>query len=118
MTDFNLYYYQAKVRSVYDGDTIRADLDLGMNMLLTNEPLRLHRINCPELRGDEREQGLISRDYLRSRISDKTIFINTVKDKKGKYGRYIAEIWLEENGDLTNINDEMVSQGYAAYKDY
>jgi micrococcal nuclease len=63
MSDLNLYYYQARVRSVYDGDTIRTDVDPGMNMLLTNEPLRLHRINSPELRGDEREQGLISGDY-------------------------------------------------------
>ena len=118
MSELNLYFYRAKVRSVYDGDTIRADIDLGMNMVLTNEPLRLHRINTPELRGDERANGIISRDHLRSRIDNQDIYINTIKDKKGKYGRYIAEIWLEENGHLTNINDEMVTLGYAVYKDY
>ncbi|HFD87662.1 MAG TPA: hypothetical protein ENJ35_08300, partial [Gammaproteobacteria bacterium] len=38
----------------------------------------------------------------------------TIKDKKGKYGRYIAEILL----DGININDALVSNGYAQYRDY
>ena len=37
-----------------------------------------------------------------------------VKDKKGKYGRYIAEVIYE--GD--NINDWLVTEGLAEYKNY
>lgn len=81
---------------------------------MRGEKLRLHRINAPEVRGAEREQGLISRDWLRDRILGREIVIETIRDRKGKYGRYLAELWL---GDV-NINDTLVSEGLAEYKTY
>ena len=114
-----LYKYLAKVTFVYDGDTITVDMDLGLKTWVHNEKLRLARINTPELRGDEREQGLRSRDFLRELINGKDIFVETEKDKKGKYGRYIAEIWHEKNpGEWINVNDLLVEEGFAEYKEY
>lgn len=114
-----LYFYRATVKSVYDGDTITVDIDLGLMTWIHAEKLRLYRINAPELRGSEREEGLKSRDFLRSLIDGKEIFIETVKDKKGKYGRYLAEIWLEQGTDnWINVNDLLVTEGYAEYHDY
>lgn len=115
----NLYHYNAHVLSVYDGDTIRVDIDLGMKTFIHNEKIRFNRINAPELKGKEREAGLKARDYLRSLILDKDILLGTVKDRKGKYGRYLAEVWLEENPDkFINVNDLLVKKGYAVYKEY
>lgn len=115
----NLYHYRAIVTYVYDGDTITVDIDLGLNTWIRGEKLRLHRINAPELRGIEREQGLLSRDFLRSQIDGKEVFIQTIKDKRGKYGRYIAEIWVPEENDVwTNMNDLLVEKGFAHYQDY
>jgi micrococcal nuclease len=108
-----MYKYRAKVVKVYDGDTITVDMDLGFKIRFT-ETLRLLRINTPELRGEEREQGLISRDRLRELILDKEIIVKTYKDKKGKYGRYLAEIFIED----INVNDWLVTEGLAEYKDY
>ncbi len=52
-------------------------------------------------------------DFLRSKIDGKEIIIKTVKDKKGKYGRYLADIFLASGeGKWININD------LAVYKDY
>lgn len=113
-----LYHYNAMVIAAYDGDTITVDIDLGLKTIVKGEKLRLNRINTPEVRGAEREAGLVSRDWLRERIVGKTVLIETFKDKKGKYGRYIAEIWLPENDSYTNINDELVEHGLAVYKDY
>ncbi len=113
-----LYFYKAKVVSVYDGDTCRMDIDLGMNLWLRNEPIRLYRINAPEIRGEARPQGLAARDYLRELILDRDVFLQTVKDKKGKYGRYLGEIWLQIDGQYRNVNDMMVAAGHAVYKDY
>ncbi|HDH27888.1 MAG TPA: nuclease [Euryarchaeota archaeon] len=98
-----LYKYQAVVKSVYDGDTCTVDIDLGLGTWVHGEKLRLYRINAPEVRGVERSLGLKSRDFLRSKIDDREIIIKTVKDKKGE--------WI-------NINDLMVSEGFAVYKDY
>ena len=115
----NLYFYKAKVTSVYDGDTITADIDLGLGVFVTGEKLRLYRINAPEIRGDERDTGLLSRDFLRSKIDGKDVIIQTIKDKKGKYGRYLAEVFLVDvNDNLVNINDTLVDNGHAVYQDY
>ncbi|MDZ8119537.1 thermonuclease family protein [Pontiella agarivorans] len=113
-----LFHYKALVTAVYDGDTITVDIDLGLKIAVRGEKIRLHRINAPEVRGAEKEAGKVSRDFLRSRILGKEILIETIKDKKGKYGRYLAEIWLEENSSYININDELVETGHAEYKDY
>ncbi|MCF6323733.1 MAG: thermonuclease family protein [Gammaproteobacteria bacterium] len=114
MSDQNFYIYKAVITSVYDGDTVTADIDLGLKTWVKGEKLRLNRINTPEVRGAERTQGLISRDWLRERILDKEVVVQTSKDKKGKYGRYLAEIIL----DHININDQLVEEGLAEYKVY
>ena len=115
----NPYFYKARVVRVYDGDTVRVDIDLGLNLWVHNESVRLHRINAPEMRGPEREQGRVSRDFLRGKINRKEVLIETIKDKKGKYGRFIVEIWLEDvSGELVNINDLMVETGHAVYKEF
>lgn len=115
MTPLTLYHYKATVQSIYDGDTIRADIDLGMNQWMKNEPLRLYGIDAPEVRGIEREDGLQSRDYLRSLLPIGTeIIIRTYKDKKGKYGRWVVQIYHEG----TDINTTMVTSGHAEAREY
>ncbi len=116
--DAELYHYTAQVLSVYDGDTCRVDIDLGLGIWIRNEKLRLCRINAPEVTGEEKALGLAARDTLRTLIDGRKIIIETVKDRRGKYGRYLAEIWLEQNGGFININDELVAQGHAVYKEY
>ena len=114
-----LYHYRAVVNKVYDGDTCTVDIDLGMNCWIRNEKLRLYRINAPEVRGTERPAGLLSRDFLRGLILGKDVLIETVKDKKGKYGRFLADIWLkDENENWINVNDLLVERGHAIYKEY
>lgn len=109
-----LYFYKAHVIKVYDGDTCTMNIDLGLHLWIKKQKIRLARINAPELRKDEREQGLRSRDYLRELILDKDVFLETIKDKKGKYGRYLGEIWiLNDQGEYININDKMLADGYA-----
>lgn len=113
-----LYHYRARVVDVYDGDTCRVDIDLGLNTWIKNEPIRLYRIDAPELRGDERERGLLARDYLRELVLDKNIYLQTIKDRKGKYGRYLGELWIEVEGEIRNVNDMMVEAGHAVYRDF
>ena len=106
-----MYEYRAFVRKVYDGDTITCDIDLGFNMIMRNQKLRLVGINTPEVRGESRPEGLKVRDIVRSRISNKWVTIKTHRDKKGKYGRWLAEIYeavVEES-----LNQWLLKEGYA-----
>lgn len=97
---------------VYDGDTIRADIDYGFRQWGHYQPLRLTGLDAPELRGIERVDGLVSRDWLREQLPVGTkILIQTEKDRTGndsteKYGRYLATIWLL---DGTNLNEKMIA---------
>ncbi len=114
-----LYFYRAQVVDVYDGGTCRVDIDLGFNTFLRNEKIRLSGINAPELRGKERPEGLKSRDFLRSLIDGEEIYLETEKDKKGKYGRYLGTIWAkDENGKYFNVNEKMVREGFAVKVKY
>lgn len=104
-----MYNYKAKIIDVYDGDTVTAMVDLGF-LHFQEMKLRLYGINTPELRGPEREQGIIVRDILREMVLDKEVTIRSYKDKQGKYGRYLANIILE---DGLEVNQWLVDNGHA-----
>ena len=117
--NINLYQYKAFVTKVYDGDTITVEVDLGFKTFVKGEKIRLSRINAPEIRGVSREDGINSRDYLRELILEKEILLETIRDKKGKYGRYLGEVYIEiETNKWLNINDDLVNKGFAVYKEY
>ncbi len=103
-----MYTYKAKIIAVYDGDTVTAMVDLGF-FHFQQMRLRLYGINTPEIRGVEKEAGIIVRDILRGLILDKEVVIHSYKDKQEKYGRYLATIMV---GD-SNINHWLVDNGHA-----
>lgn len=112
------YIYRAVTVSVYDGDTITIDVDLGFGVWLKKQKIRLAGINTPELRGDEREEGLVARDALRAMLpSGKSVVIATKRDKKGKYGRWIAEVYFttyaNPDGPMMCANEALVARGFA-----
>ena len=113
------YVYNVKVVSVYDGDTITADVDLGFNTWRMGEKLRLYGIDTPEMRGDDKPRGTISRDWLRSAVLGKEILIESYRDKQGKYGRFLAVLHLPLGNDVClNLNDEIVRLGLGVYREY
>lgn len=103
------YAYKATIESIYDGDTITCTIDCGFGVKLTKQKIRLFGINCPEMRGDNKIKGKEARDALRNKLADKKILLKTIKDKKGKYGRYLGVIYLGDE----NINNWLVDNGYA-----
>lgn len=114
------YIYRAQVVSVYDGDTITVNIDLGFGVWLYKQKIRLYGINTPEVRGEEREEGLVSRDALRAMLpTGKDIVLETKRDKKGKYGRWLAEVYYTSTtyanpaGPMVSANDSLVSRGLA-----
>ena len=111
-----MYEYNAMVIDVYDGDTLRADIDLGFGVWLKNQSIRWLKIDTPEIRGEERARGLVARDRVRELILFKHIKIKTHKDTKGKYGRWLAEVYLEETEELVwenSINEQLIDEGLA-----
>lgn len=107
------YQYSAVILDVYDGDTVTAEVDLGFSVKMKMK-IRLAEIDTPEIRGEERPAGLIVRDYVRELLLGKEVMIETIKDKTGKYGRYLAFIYIpQEDEFFLNLNEHLVQEGMA-----
>lgn len=127
-----MFTFRAVVVSVYDADTITVDVDLGFHQKSEEIKLRLFGINAPEVRGSEKVEGRVSRDWLREQILGKGVVIRTYKDGrgKGKYGRWLADVFassdvvrddrggLSLSPDAVSFNQQLVTNGLAVPADY
>ena len=95
-----MYTYKASIRSIYDGDSCRVDLDLGMGVWLHNQSIRLYGIDTAEIRGGSPETkalGNLAKDYLQNELPEgSTALLRTYIDKRGKFGRVLASIYKQE----------------------
>ena len=112
MSDWQ-YKYKVKLVKIVDADTIDVDVDLGFGTF-RRERLRFARIDAWELRGEERAKGQLAKAALTRHIENAKLHIVTYKDKTGKYGRFIADVYA---GDVC-MNDWLVEQGHAEYVEY
>ena len=106
-----MYEYNCKVTRVVDGDTVDVIIDLGFDISYSSR-VRLFGIDTPESRTrdkDEKARGLISKDFLKSYLDKGGVVIRTRKDKKGKFGRILGEMIVED----TNINELMIEEHHA-----
>jgi len=91
-------YETTKITRVIDGDTV--DSDIGK--------IRLLGINSPE-KGEKYYQE--AKDFLEEKVLNKTIGLEYGKDKKDRYERILAYLYLNRE----NINLKIVEQGLANY---
>tara|TARA_R100001230_G_C5514300_1_gene53771 strand:+ start:84 stop:506 length:423 start_codon:yes stop_codon:yes gene_type:complete len=106
-----MYEYNCNVKRVVDGDTVDVIIDLGFDISYSSR-VRLFGIDTPESRTrdkDEKARGLISKDFLKSYLDKGGVVIRTRKDKKGKFGRILGEMIVED----TNINELMIQEHHA-----
>jgi len=108
------FCYNATVVRVVDGDTIRIDIDLGFDIVLKNQSVRLYRVDTPESRTrdlKEKAAGLLAKNVVKNFIDQGSkVIIKTFLDTKGKFGRILGTIITEEG---TNINEYLINNNYA-----
>ena len=117
-------YRVSSLEKVVDGDTIDVSIDLGFDVC-TKQRVRLLGIDTPESRTrdlTEKKFGLLSKKKLRewclkavaSEKDDIEIQLRCPeKDSRGKFGRILAEVWVSEDGEWTNVNKWMCDNGFA-----
>lgn len=107
-----MYQYRGKVIRVIDGDTVVMDIDVGFGMAKIKEHIRLARIDTPEVRGEERPLGLKSKEFVVEwmKSCNWEVIVETQKEK-GKYGRYIGEIYRLSDGQ--NLSTLLLEEGLA-----
>lgn len=100
--------FDAKVVKVYDGDTITVIFHFNGRFYKWN--CRLERIDTPEIKSKhiaEKNSAKHARDFLSDRILNKIVKIKC--NMFDKYGRLLIELFM----DNVNMNDLMISEGYA-----
>ncbi len=106
--------YNATVVRIVDGDTIRLDIDLGFDIVLKNQSVRLYKVDTPECRTrdlKEKAAGLLAKEVVQNLIAvGERVFIRTKLDTKGKFGRLLGTIITTDN---ININEHLVNNNYA-----
>ena len=109
-----MYKYNAKLDRVVDGDTVDIDIDLGFDVWVRNQRIRLYKVDTPEKRTrnkTEKKAGLLATEKVTNLIPvGSTIVIKTHKDGKGKYGRILGEL-INEDG--VNVNEYLIKNRYA-----
>ena len=110
-----MYEYRGKVTRVVDGDTIDVKIDLGFGITYDIR-LRLKGIDTPEIYGpsskEEYEEGMKAKNLVEKYILDRWVLIKTYKDRKGKYGRYIGDVFF----DGMSLVDILKKYGYNTVK--
>lgn len=102
-----LYNYRCQLLRVVDGDTVDLEVDLGLETY-RKVKCRLYGLNAPE---KNTQEGKAAAAWLADRLAKvKTLYVETLKDRTEKYGRYLA-ILTDENG--TVINGEILQAGHA-----
>ncbi len=110
-TESALFTFRAKLVRVIDGDTIDVVLDQGLHNTRT-ERLRLLGVDCPEMRGETRVDGLAARNWLTNFFlfgaEEKwPLIIRT--EKSDAFGRYLAHVWRI---DGTYLNAAIIEAGH------
>ena len=110
-----MYEYRFDLDRVVDGDTIDVNLDLGFDVVLKKQRIRLHGLNTPESRTrdlEEKQYGLAAKARLKELLENgETLSLRTAIDKKarGKYGRILGTIYA----DGINLNQQLLDEGHA-----
>jgi len=101
----------SKVISVYDGDTIRVNIDSFPDIIGKNIRIRIKGIDAPEIKGKcqkEIDLAILARDYLRNFINQSSQ-IELRNIERGKYFRIVGELYI----DGENISRVLIEEGLA-----
>lgn len=101
-----MYEYSARVIRVVDGDTVHLEVDLGFDVK-RSDSFRFYGINAPEMKTPE---GKVAKAYLETLIKPgDEVVLRTRKDKREKYGRYLAQLAVAG----IDVNANMIESGHA-----
>ena len=112
-----MYEYRAKVNRVVDGDTVDIDIELGFDIVLTGQRVRIMGIDTPESRTSDKVEkifGLAAKNRLKELLGPTAVLKTQIEkdgdDAKGKFGRILADFVAPDGRMVTEI---MIEEGHA-----
>lgn len=109
------YTYRVTVDRVIDGDTIDVLIDVGFKTIVFKR-LRLLGVDTNEIRSSDtrkRERANEAKQFVQDSldVADR-VYVQTIMDANGKYGRLLAYVWIEQGTNLYNLNAQLIANGY------
>jgi micrococcal nuclease len=107
----DVFERHATVTRVVDGDTLHLSVDLGCDTTLAMT-VRLYGVNAPEMNTDA---GKAAKAFVEQWVAESpapVFVLRTVKDKKEKYGRYLADLVRVVVGG-ESLCEALLSSGHA-----
>ena len=110
-----MYKYGAKRLRVVDGDTADVMIDLGFSTWVKAR-LRFKGVDTWEKRTrdlEEKKKGIAASEFTKKHLelNDGKFVIQSYG--KGKYGRVLAEIFVNIDGEETSLNKLLIENGHA-----
>jgi len=115
-----MYEYKCKMLKIIDGDTVDIDIDLGFDIILSNQRVRLYGIDTPESRTrdlEEKKFGLLSKNYIQQYLPVGSIqtLVTEKDDARGKFGRILGKFKVYDNiEDRQKFLHEMMIRDHMA----
>ena len=113
------YIYRGKLDRVVDGDTIDALIDVGFDIWFKKR-IRFKGIDTWESRTRDLEasqRGIVAKkrtQELLEEVSSKSGFFRLKSYGVGKYGRVLADIFIQDKeGKEICINQQLITEGHA-----
>jgi len=117
-----MYEYRATIVKIIDGDTVDVDIDLGFNVVLRDERVRIAGIDTPESRTrdlEEKKFGLAAKDRVKELLGKtcvlKTQINKSGEDMKGKFGRILGDfnVYDSKTDSWKLLTQVLISEGHA-----
>jgi endonuclease YncB( thermonuclease family) len=107
------YSYKATVVRCIDGDSVVFDIDCGFDIQLKGQSTRLFGIDTAETRGgtdDLKALGNLAKNYVIQMLPEGSeVLLKTSLDKKGKFGRILAEVFMLETVGVDGYQDKSLN---------
>tara|TARA_R110002012_G_scaffold318515_2_gene537076 strand:- start:413 stop:769 length:357 start_codon:yes stop_codon:yes gene_type:complete len=106
-----MYEYRVFLDRVVDGDTVDVHIDLGFDVRLTGQRIRLYGLDTWESRTRDLEvkaKGLLAKDFTKQMVQEAEQII-LISHERGKYGRILGELIC----DGVNLNNSLIEHGHA-----
>lgn len=114
-----MYEYSCIVKRVIDGDSVVIDIDLGFNIWLYDQHVRLAGIDAPEIRTldlEEKARGLDSKQMVEWFLKPGTEQIfKSYEYGTDKYGRLLGSftVFDPQQNRWTDLCQSLLESGYA-----
>ena len=114
-----MYKYGAKLLRVVDGDTADVMIDLGFDTWVKAR-LRFKGVDTWEKRTrnlEEKKKGLAASEFTKEYMEMNNGKFAIQSFGKGKYGRILAEVLINIDGEETSLNKLLIENGHATSYD-